>query len=136
MAEAGLNGTRAVWVVEDDPAAAALAAELCAVGDAEATLFASALPFLAALQDGLAPPAAVVLDWRLERELSAGAFLAIRHRFADVPVIYWTGIPLRELPAMIRDDPRTLGVDKAHGAEAFERALAWALATGGVKPKP
>ena len=36
-------------------------------------------------------PVAVILDWRLEHELSAALFLATRHRYPRMPVIYWTG---------------------------------------------
>jgi|GEM_PF-2354197 len=117
---------RAVWIVEDEPAAAELAADLCSSGGAEATLFRSALPFLRAFRE-VEPPTAIVLDWRLEHELSAALFMATRHRFPALPVIYWTGSEAASLPAMIREDPRTVIVDKAGGAVAFETALAWAL---------
>jgi FixJ family two-component response regulator len=116
----------AVWIVEDEPAAAQLAADLCSAVDVAASIFRSPTPFLAALRDG-GEPRAVVLDWRLERELSAALFLATRHRFPILPVIYWTGSPLVALPAMIRDDPLTRFVDKAGGSAEFERALGWAL---------
>jgi FixJ family two-component response regulator len=119
-----------VWIVEDEPTAAELAAELCAGIDVPATVFDSPQPFLAALRDG-GEPRAVVLDWRLEHELSAALFLAIRHRFPVLPVIYWTGSPLVALPSMIRDDPLTRFVDKAGGSAAFERALRWALDSHG-----
>lgn len=123
--EAPMRG-HAVWIVEDEPAAAQLAADLCAAADAPASIFRSPTPFLEALRDG-GEPRAVVLDWRLERELSAALFLATRHRFPALPVIYWTGSPLVALPAMIRDDPLTRFVDKAGGSDAFEDALRWAL---------
>jgi DNA-binding NtrC family response regulator len=116
----------AVWIVEDEPAAAQLAADLCSAADVAASIFRSPTPFLAALRDG-GEPRTVVLDWRLEHELSAALFLATRHRFPAVPVIYWTGSPLVALPAMIRDDPLTRFVDKGGGSEAFEQALRWAL---------
>ena len=96
-----LSGARAVWVVEDDPAAAALAADLCAANGATACLFRLPLPFLTALRTSL-PPSAVVLDWRLEHQLSAALFLATRHRYPRLPVIYWTGSVRSTLPAMIR----------------------------------
>ena len=117
---------RSVWIVEDEPTAAELAADLCASADVHASIFRSPPPFLAALRDG-GEPRAVVLDWRLEHEFSAALFLATRHRFPIVPVIYWTGSPRGALPAMIRDDPLTRFVDKAEGSTAFERALHWAL---------
>ena len=124
-AAAPLRG-HSVWIVEDEPTAAELAAELCASADVSASIFRSGPPFLAALRDG-AEPRAVVLDWRLEHELSAALFLATRHRFPTVPVMYWTGSPLLALPAMIREDPLTQFVDKGGGSAAFERALQWAL---------
>ena len=120
-----------VWIVEDEPTAAELAAELCAGVHVAASIFRSPAPFLAALRDG-GEPRAVVLDWRLERELSAGLFLATRHRFPIVPVIYWTGSALDALPAMIRDDPLTRFADKGGGSAAFEAALRWALEQPGA----
>ncbi|HEX7173614.1 MAG TPA: response regulator [Candidatus Limnocylindria bacterium] len=120
-----LDDVRRVWIVEDEPAAAALAQDLCRGAGIEATVFPTPLPFLAALR-GAAPPSAVVLDWRLERELSAALFLATRHRYPAMPVVYWTGSPSDLLPAMIRADGSTRVVDKAAGARAFEAALDWA----------
>jgi CheY-like chemotaxis protein len=117
---------RHVWIVEDEPAAATLAAELCEQVGAAPTVYRSPLPFLAALRAST-PPAAVVLDWRLEHELSAALFLATRHRYPHLAVIYWTGSPVEQLPAMIRDDERTRIVDKASGTVAFETALGWAF---------
>jgi DNA-binding NtrC family response regulator len=114
-----------VWIVEDEPAAGALAAELCEAWGAEASVFRAPLPYLAALRETL-PPMAVVLDWRLEHELSAALFLATRHRYPRLPVIYWTGSAASALPSMIVDDALTTLVDKADGARPFERALEWA----------
>ena len=116
----------AIWIVEDETPAAQLAVELCESGEVDAHVFRSALPFLRASRERR-PPAAVVLDWQLERGLSAGLFLATRHRFPRVPVIYWTASGAAALPSMIRDDPLTRVVDKTAGAAAFEGALAWAL---------
>lgn len=115
-----------VWVVEDEPAAAELAADLCAEAGAEPRLFRGPVPFLAAIR-GVAAPAAVVLDWRLENELSAALFLATRHRFPLMRVVYWTGSMQTALPAMIHNDPLTRVVDKAGGSRAFEEALDWAI---------
>ena len=115
-----------VWVVEDEPAAAALAVELCDASGADATVFRAPLPFLAALRNR-PPPDAVVLDWRLEHELRAALFLATRHRYPDMRVMYWTGSAAGSLPAMIREDEHAVVVDKASGSEAFESALRWAL---------
>jgi hypothetical protein len=44
-----------------------------------------------------------------------------------MPIIYWTGSVSSSLPTMIRDDERTVVVDKTHGTVPFERALAWAF---------
>ncbi len=116
-----------VWIVEDEPAAAALAADLCESNGASACLFRTPLDFLTALRAS-APPRAVVLDWRLENELSAALFLATRHRYPRMPVIYWTGSDRSALPSMICDDRATMIVDKAEGTVSFEAALTWALA--------
>ena len=117
---------RRVWIVEDEPDAAALAGELCLSCGAEPVIYRAPLPFLAALRS-TEPPHAVVLDWRLEHELSAALFLATRHRYPDLPVVYWTGSPCDALPVMIREDARTVVVDKAAGTAAFESALTDAL---------
>jgi DNA-binding NtrC family response regulator len=116
---------REVWIVEDEPASATLAAELCEGWGAAVSVFRTPLPFLAALRDR-SQPAAVVLDWRLEHELSAALFLATRHRYPSLPVIYWTGHTSAPLPSMITEDMRTTVVEKAAGTEPFERALEWA----------
>ena len=115
-----------VWIVEDEPAAAALAADLCQSCGAEPSVYRAPLPFLAALRS-VERPHAVVLDWRLEHELSAALFLATRHRYPDLPVVYWTGSPGDALPIMIREDAHTVVVDKAAGSRAFESALTSAL---------
>jgi CheY-like chemotaxis protein len=123
---------RQVWIVEDEPAAAALAAEMCEQIGATPVVFRAPLPYLAALRTD-APPGAVILDWRLEHELSAALFLATRHRHPQLPVVYWTGSSAESLPGMIHADSRARIVDKASGTAAFEEALAWAL-TG--RPAP
>jgi hypothetical protein len=89
-------------------------------------VFRTPLPYLVALRSSPAPHA-VVLDWRLERELSAALFLATRHRCPALPVVYWTGTT-DALPDTVREDRSTRIVDKADGAAAFERAVTWALA--------
>ena len=118
---------RRVWIVEDEPAAAALAAAMCEASGATPTVFATPLPFLTALRLSR-PPMAVILDWRLEREVSAALFLAVRHRAPELRVVYWTGHAPGALPAMILADGHARVVDKAAGTVAFEEALAWALA--------
>lgn len=122
-----------IWIVEDEPPAAELAAELCVSTGAEPSIFRSALPFLRAFREA-PPPRAIVLDWRLEHELSAALFMATRHRFPHLPVIYWTGSASSALPAMIRDDPCTQVIDKARGMAAFENALEWALTADTERP--
>lgn len=122
-----VSALRQVWIVEDEAPAAELAADLCQGNGAAPSVFRMPIAFLAALRTTSAPDA-VVLDWRLEHELSAALFLATRHRYPRMPVIYWTGSPAGSLPSMICDDRRTMVVDKAGGAAAFENALAWALA--------
>ena len=120
---------RQVWIVEDEPASATLAAELCEGWGAQVSVFRAPLPFLASLRDR-SQPTAVVLDWRLEHELSAALFLATRHRYPTLPVIYWTGHTAAALPSMITEDAQTTVVDKAAGTEPFERALEWAIGGG------
>lgn len=127
MADVALHARRdSIWIVEDEPSAAELAADICEARAVDAQVFRSPLPFLRAFRDWPAP-SAIVLDWRLEHELTAALFLATRHRFPRLPVIYWTGSDRDSLPAMITDDPMTRVVEKTAGAVAFESALKWAL---------
>lgn len=115
-----------VWIVEDEPDAAMLAVDLCEALGLDASVFPASMPYLAALRAHGAP-AAIVLDWRLENELSAALYLATRHRYPALPVIFWTGSEFGRLPAMVRGDTMTIVVHKADGAVPFERALGWAL---------
>jgi CheY-like chemotaxis protein len=117
---------RRVWIVEDEPAVATLAADLCVARGASPSVFSLPLSFLTALRTS-PPPAVLILDWRLENELSSGLFMATRHRYPRLPIIYWTGSRTESLPSMIRADPYTLVVAKASGASSFERALGWAF---------
>ncbi len=129
------RGQQPVWIVEDEPNVGKLAAEICESVGAVPTLFRAPLSFLLALR-GPSMPSVVILDWRLASELSSGLFLATRHRFRGMPVIYWTNSP-EGLPAVIRDDELTLVVDKQGGVEPFERALEWAFAqTQPVRAQP
>jgi DNA-binding NtrC family response regulator len=114
-----------VWIVEDEPNVGQLAAEVCESVGAVPTLFHAPLAFLLALR-GSSVPSAVILDWRLTNELSSGLFLATRHRYRGMPVIYWTNNP-EGLPNVAREDELTRVVDKAGGIEPLERALAWAF---------
>ena len=119
---------RPVWIVEDEQTVGKLAAEICEQAGALPTVFRAPLSYLLALR-GSSMPDAVILDWRLENELSSGLFLATRHRYRGMPVIYWTNSP-ESLPAMIRDDTMTLIADKQGGVEALENALRWAFEHG------
>ena len=124
---------RRAWIVEDEPAAATLAAELCEANGAAPTVFRQATTFLASMRSSPEPDI-LVLDWRLENELSAALFMATRHRYPRLPIIYWTGSRTEALPSMIQDDECTVVVDKAAGASPFEEALAWAL-DGAPRPE-
>ena len=121
---------RRAWIVEDEPAVATLAAELCVARGASPSVFSLALPFLTALRSS-APPAVLILDWRLENELTSGLFMATRHRYPSLPIICWTGSRIESLPSMIRADAHTVVVAKASGTSSFERALGWALDADG-----
>jgi DNA-binding NtrC family response regulator len=116
---------RPVWIVEDEPNVGQLAAEICESVGAMPTLFRAPLAYLLALR-GSSMPEAVILDWRLATELSSGIFLATRHRYQGMPVIYWTNSP-EGLPAVILQDDLTLVVDKQGGVEPLEQALGWAF---------
>lgn len=128
MIDEGQPRARPVWIVEDEPTVGRLAAEVCEGVGAVPTIFRAPLSYLLALR-GSSMPSAVILDWRLENELSSGLFLATRHRYGGMPVIYWTNSP-EGLPAVIRNDHLTLIADKQGGVEALERALSWAFAQG------
>jgi FixJ family two-component response regulator len=123
-----------VAILEDDAVLADLAAELCASLGLRPDVHATPAPFLDAIGD--APPAVMVLDWRLQDQLGAAAFMAVRHRLPDLPVVCWTASPGWRLPEMIRRDPMTQVVDKAAGAIAFEAALRQALALEESEPLP
>ena len=124
---------RRAWIVEDEPAAAALAAELCEANGAAPTVFRQATSFLAGIRSSPEPDV-LVLDWRLENELSAALFMATRHRYPRLPIIYWTGSRTEALPSMIQDDECTIVIDKAAGSSPFEDALAWAM-DGAPRPE-
>ena len=117
----------AVWIVEDEPDVADLAVDICALNGAAAAVFPDGQSFLAALRRAQAPRV-LVLDWRLERGLSAPLFMTARHHRPGLPVIFWTGTSPSALPSMIREDPLAVVVDKADGADTFESALRAALA--------
>jgi DNA-binding NtrC family response regulator len=124
-----------VWIVEDEPDVAELAVDICALNGAAAAVFPDGQTFLAALRSAQAPRV-LILDWRLERGLSAPLFMTARHHRPGLPVIFWTGTASSALPTMIRDDPLAVVVDKADGADTFESALrsALAIAEGHAQP--
>lgn len=114
-----------MWIVEDEPDAGKLAAEICETVGASPTIFHAPLAFLLALR-GSSMPSAVILDWRLTNELSSGLFLATRHRYRGMPVIFWTNSP-EGLPSVAREDELARVVDKRGGVEPLEQALSWAF---------
>ena len=119
-----------VAVLEDDPELAALAVELCRKLGLVAIQYPSPGAFLATV--GVRPPRLLILDWRFERELGSGAFLAVRHRFGALPIVCWTSTPLTDLPAMLAGDERVRIVPKSAGIRAFETAVGWAAS----QPRP
>lgn len=113
-----------VVVLEDDPSLAELAVELCDRQGLSSATYASPAGFLG--EASHTPPRLLILDWRFERELGAGVFMAVRHRFGDVPIVCWTATPTSDLPAMLIRDPRVRIVQKSRGVAAFENAVRWA----------
>lgn len=123
---APMPGLPRVGIIDDDATVARLAADVCEALGTEARVYAATGPFLAALADDA--PAAIILDWRLEREIGSAAFMAVRHRFPNLPVVCWTGFAAATLPAMVHHDPATRVVSKTDGTAALEAAIRWALA--------
>lgn len=121
-----------IWIVEDEPDAAELAVEVARVAGVPARAFRDPNEYLAALREDEASPRVIVLDWRLERELASALFLATRHLHPALPVIFWTATPAEELPAVLRDDPRTKIVPKIDGASVLEGALRWGMQIDGA----
>jgi CheY-like chemotaxis protein len=124
------QGRDQIWIVDDEPAAAALACEMCELAGLQATAFSSAGSYLGALR-GPGTPSVVVLDWRLEHELSAALFMATRQRYPTLPIVFWTGSEIGSLPRMVHHDPHVRVLAKARGSSEFEAALDWALVDGG-----
>jgi DNA-binding NtrC family response regulator len=114
-----------VAILEDDRTLGELAAELCRGIGAEPVVYAAPAEFLEAAR--AEPPRVLILDWRLQGQLGAATFMAVRHRYPAMPVVCWTASHASHLPQMIREDPMTRVVDKSAGAEAFESALRWAI---------
>ncbi len=127
--------TDRVWVVDDEPAAADLACELCELAGLQAIAFGTAVSYLSALR-GTSSPVMVILDWRLENELSAAVFMATRQRYATLPILFWTGSERGSLPLMVHHDPHVRVLAKAGGSAEFSTALAWALADGAGSGAP
>ena len=124
-----------VWVVDDEPAAATLACEMCDSAGLQPRAFRDAVSYLGALR-GPTAPGAVILDWRLEHELSAALFMATRQRYPTLPIIFWTGSELGSLPRMVHHDPNVRVLAKSGGSTEFDAALAWAFAGGANRGGP
>jgi FixJ family two-component response regulator len=124
-----------VWVVDDEPAAAALACEMCDIAGLQPTAFRDPVSYLGALR-GPTAPGAVVLDWRLEHELSAALFMATRQRYPTLPIIFWTGSEPGSLPRMVHHDPNVRVLAKSSGSAEFDAALSWAFAAGANRGRP
>jgi CheY-like chemotaxis protein len=121
----GRSASTRISILEDDATLGELAAELCHGLGAEPEIYDAPADLLEAAR--LNAPRALVLDWRLQGQLGAAAFMAVRHRYPAMPVVCWTASPAWNLPQMIRDDPTTQVIDKAAGATAFEAAVRWAI---------
>jgi FixJ family two-component response regulator len=117
-----------VAVLEDEPHLAELAVELCDRMGLTAATYRSPAGFLGEVSHHA--PRLLVLDWRFERELGAAVFMAVRHRFGDLPIVCWTATAISDLPAMLVRDPNVRIVQKARGVDAFESALRWAVSHG------
>ena len=123
--EAVADGAIDVAILEDEPALGKLAAELSRGLGASAAVYGQPAQLLEASRESA--PRVLVLDWRLEGQLGAAAFMAIRHRYPAMPIVCWTASAAWNLPEMICNDPMTRVIDKAAGAAPFEAALRWAL---------
>jgi len=118
-----------VAVLEDEPHLAELAVELCDRMGLSAATYRSPAGFLGAVSHHA--PRVLVLDWRFERELGAAVFMAVRHRFGDLPIVCWTATAIADLPTMLVRDASVRIVQKARGIDAFESALRWAVGDAG-----
>ena len=113
-----------VAVLEDQEHAALLAIEACDGLGLTAATFSSPATFLSHFTN--MEPRIVVLDWRLEQNVGAGVFMALRHRFGLLPIVCWTAMPPSSLPDIVTSDGRTMVVQKTSGIDALESALRWA----------
>jgi FixJ family two-component response regulator len=114
-----------VAVLEDDQTLSDLAVELCDRMGLSSATYRSPAGFLGEVSH--ISPRLLILDWRFERELGAAVFMAVRHRFGDLPIVCWTSSSITDLPAMLVRDPSVRIVQKARGVDAFESAVRWAL---------
>lgn len=117
-----------VAVLEDDPQMAAVVVEVCRVMGLRAAVFRTAAAYQAVFHDSA--PRLVILDWRLEREVTAAVFLVMRHRWPGLPIVFWTASTERDLPAMVTSDRRTRVVPKTSGVGALEAAIRGASLLG------
>ncbi len=120
-----------VVVLEDERALADLAVEVCGHLGLRAVVFRTSAAYSGAL--GARRPRLVILDWRLEREVAAAVYLALRHRFHDLQIVLWTATGERELPGMLGADPHTRVVRKSSGLDALEMAIREAIAVAPVR---
>lgn len=124
-----------VAVLEDERQLAELAVELCAGMGLKAERFSTSAAYHAAMREHR--PRLVILDWRLAHEVAAAVYMGLRHRFADLPIVIWTGSGAGDLPSMVAADPHTRVVRKATGIDVLEDAIRAATAaaaeeTGGA----
>ncbi len=117
-----------VAVLEDERELADLAVEVCRQLGLSAAVFETSAAYNGAF--GGRRPSLVILDWRLEHEVAAAVYMALRHRFDDLRIVLWTATGERELPGMLDADPHTRVVRKSSGLEALEGAIREAIAVG------
>jgi len=119
-----------VAVIEDEREPGELALEVCQRMGLSARQYRTSAAFQAAFAERR--PDLVILDWRLEREVAAAVYLALRHRFEALPIVLWTGTGEHDLPRMVARDPHTSVVPKPSGLEALEAAIRGAFAPAAV----
>jgi hypothetical protein len=97
--------SRPIWIVEDEPAAAKLAADLCEASGAEASVFRAPLPFLTARleilaqQQKLAGGALPILQkfyYELAQGSAPGQLAALLKMVPISQVLYGTDYPFRD----------------------------------------
>jgi CheY-like chemotaxis protein len=115
-----------VAVLEDERELADLAVEVCRQLGLSAGVFGTPAAYNVAF--GQRRPRLVILDWRLDREVAAAVYMALRHRFGDLQIVLWTATGEGELPGMLGADPHTRVVRKSSGLVSLETALRDAIA--------